>query len=392
MGRIYAESELVIIAAAGSTSHYGLPGVSTRPREAQRAIELDTDVQIIEIPDSVRQLDKSVWATRGWTHQEGYLAKRRLIFTDSEVSYVCDHGVWKESVQRPDIDDHDFHMKNNYPGWPLHSDSRFKYRSRVAHVLGNYSARDLSYEGDILSACTGTLEKLVNLHFWGTVGRVSASPFDTELSLEWRSVPRPGQKRTNFPSWSWVATTGPKLIQVNTHRNDRSFVAEILTTDGRWLTSENQIESRYDPLPEGSGPTLRLTGSFYTASLMSGKLPKLGEEREERPLVVLQYTGSTGDETELVFQLWLDTGLTDAVLPDTVKAVPLYGIHGVERAWNCGSSPAFVVLQAVGDHYRRIGATDRSCSIRSKKTGLSRQMRPGDVIPRPGDEETIYIE
>ena len=394
MGRIYAESELVIIAAAGSTSHYGLPGVSTRPREAQISIELDTDVQLIEMLHIDSELSRSVWAKRGWTHQEGYLATRRLVFTDNEVSYVCDHGVRQESVHRPNIEDHDFYMENSYPGFPLESDAR----SHIIDVLQSYSARKLSFEGDILSACTGTLEKLVNLHFWGIVARISASTLNTELSLEWRNHPYPGKRRTNFPSWSWVATTGPKWIEVidkRTQRNQenfRSFVAEVLTTDGRWLTSENHIESRYDPLPEGSGPTLRLTGSFYTASLMPGKPQKHGEEPEERPLVVFQYTGATGDETEFVFSLWLDTDLTDAALPDTVKAVPLYGTYGVDRSWTLGIPPAFMILQAVGDHYRRIGLTERTCLIRSKKIGSSRQMRPGDVIPRPGDEETIYIE
>jgi len=388
MGRIYAESELVIIAAAGSTSDHGLPGVSTRPREAQRMIKLDTDVQLIEMFAMNSILRDSVWGERGWTHQEGYLATRRLVFTDSEVSYSCDRGIWQESVQRPDIDDHDLYMKNYYPGFPLDSDSGF----HIAEVLNSYSTRRLSFESDILSACTGTLEKLVDLHFWGIVARVSASTFNIELSLEWRNWPYPGRKRTNFPSWSWVAATGSKLIEVNTQRSNRSFVAEVLTTDGRWLTPENQIESRYDPLPEGSGPTLRLTGSFYTVSLMSGKLQKHGEEPEERPLVVFQYTGATGDETELVLQLWLDTELTDAVLPDTVKAVPLNGFYDVDRTWEFGLSPAFMVLQAVGDHYRRIGATDRECWIRSKKAGLSRHMKQDDAIPRPGDEETIYIE
>jgi len=389
MGRIYAESELVIIAAAGRTSDYGLPGVSTRFREAQRVIELDTDVQLIEMFDMDSTLRESVWAERGWTHQEGYLATRRLVFTDKEVSYLCGRGKWQESVQRPGIDDHDFHMETNLPDFPLGSDSG----TRVPDVLNSYSARKLSFEGYILSACTGTLEKLVDLHFWGIVARISASTPNIELSLEWINYPSPGQKRTNFPSWSWVASTGPKFIDVNiTTKDNRSFVSEVLTIDGRWLASESQTESRYDPLPEGSGPTLRLRGSFYTASLMSGKLQKYGEGSEERPLVVFQHNGATGDETEIVCELWLDAEPTDALLPDTVKVVPLYGDWSPYRAWGSGLTPAFVVLQAVGDHYRRIGATYRECSIRSKKTGLSRKIGRDDVTPRPGDEETIYIE
>ncbi|CAN9392493.1 unnamed protein product [Alternaria alternata] len=56
MGRIYAEAELVIIAAAGSSSNYGLPGVGTKARKAQRRARLENDVEMIEMNESDHEL------------------------------------------------------------------------------------------------------------------------------------------------------------------------------------------------------------------------------------------------------------------------------------------------------------------------------------------------
>lgn len=44
--------------------------------------------------DSIKQ---SKWATRGWTYQEGCLSRRRLIFTEKEVLFLCNKLLVKET-------------------------------------------------------------------------------------------------------------------------------------------------------------------------------------------------------------------------------------------------------------------------------------------------------
>jgi hypothetical protein len=48
MHRIYSQSQLVVVAAAGNNSEHGLPGVSATFREGQRIVRLD-DVELSEI-------------------------------------------------------------------------------------------------------------------------------------------------------------------------------------------------------------------------------------------------------------------------------------------------------------------------------------------------------
>jgi len=379
MGRIYAESELVIVAAAGNSSDYGLPGVSTRLRQEQRRLQLDTDVEMIKTIDPDTTLTRSAWASRGWTHQEGYLAKRRLVFTDHEVFYVCDVGLYQESVQRPGVC-----MKNRFAGFPKDI-SEF----RVSNFLVNYSTRKLSSEGDILDACIGILGKLIDYNFWGIVAvpiSSSSTARRLPLSLRWYNI-HPGSRREGFPTWSWIATTGPKRLSSPYSFHDRNFAAEILTTHGLWMTAERPIQSRYDTLPPGYGPTLRLTASFYTASVVT--------RLYEKPLVVFPHASVIGDDTGIAFALYLDAKLPDSVPLRTVKALHLESDVSTNGKWSYRENLSFIIFQPVGAHYRRIGLAFSACSILRKVTPLETDIVSQYVTPHPdcrSDGEVIYVE
>jgi hypothetical protein len=98
MGSIYSAASLVIIAAAGSDPSYGLPGVSIRPRHPQRLVKMG-DCTLVETHYNVKwAIENSQWAKRAWTYQEGHLARRRLIFTDYQVAYVCDNAICLETL------------------------------------------------------------------------------------------------------------------------------------------------------------------------------------------------------------------------------------------------------------------------------------------------------
>src|SRR5690349_12789689 len=108
MDQIYAHSVLTIVAAAGEDAEYGLPGVSTRSRPKQKVAtskqilprRWNRNVTFLQLPAHPAQTIKSsVWATRGWTYQEGILAQRRIIFSDHQVSYLCNQSHWCESMK-----------------------------------------------------------------------------------------------------------------------------------------------------------------------------------------------------------------------------------------------------------------------------------------------------
>lgn len=89
MGRIYSNSILTIIAAAGDGPDYGLPGVSSRPRLAQVGVKINDEISLVLYEPPKDHIASSKWNTRGWTYQEGLLSKRRLVFTDLMVYFQC---------------------------------------------------------------------------------------------------------------------------------------------------------------------------------------------------------------------------------------------------------------------------------------------------------------
>jgi hypothetical protein len=404
MGRIYSEAELVIIAAAGDSSDYGLPGVGMKARKVQKIIQPENDVEIIEMNEPDQELSTVTWAQRGWTHQEGYLATRRLVFTDKEVLYVCNQGAWQESVQRPAMENGGHYLTMANQCFPRTAIFPYNRLSTVHAFLTNYSGRKLSYDSDILNACIGVLNKLVNhYHFWGMAAPRLGAERSTSLSLEWYSW-NPGQRREDFPSWSWVATTGPKSISGCRERPHEGYVACIRTTHERWLPPHEQTESRCDPLPMNFGPTLRLRAPLYTASLSTDvkyeKRKDCGKASDNRPLVIFQSTDGDYNEIEVVSRLCLDTELTESEMKTTVRAVLVAGSTREDRdmATYSDDNPVFMILQTVGGHHKRIGITDHGdggCWMLEKRTGAVR-VKDDDTIllydDCRGSEQFIYIE
>jgi hypothetical protein len=396
MGRIYSESELIIIAAAGNSSNYGLPGVSITTRQIQGIVELDPGVDLIETINPTSVLANSTWATRGWTYQEGYLATRRLVFTDSEVLYVCGQGEWQESVQQPTMDFRGYCLRDSdiFPNTFCSDNNNFGF-------LSNYSARNLSFESDIFNACIGVLEKVATRHFWGMAAIHSRSSSRYQLCLQWISF-YPGQRREGFPTWSWVATTGPKSMLRSSVLRNIDFLAEIRSVDGRWLTLEKQTESRYDTLPEDYGATLRLTGTFYTASLITSQTcikfqyeTELEEDPKWKTVLVFQHADVDGYDIDIAFEVRLDSKPTDSVLRHTVLAVPVQGGIKLDGSWIKDEAPNFVILQAVGDHYRRLGVTYHECWTSDNDASVMRWMKYNHASLHPdcrSNEEVIYIE
>lgn len=79
MGKFYAHSFLTIIAAAGEGPDHGLAGVSSHHGLMSDIIIGQVRIRIIPM-NGRGSLNKSKWASRAWTFQEGLLAQRRLVF------------------------------------------------------------------------------------------------------------------------------------------------------------------------------------------------------------------------------------------------------------------------------------------------------------------------
>ncbi len=71
MDVVYQRAEVTIIAAGGKDEQYGLPGVGTRARRAQRILRID-NMEFLSGPIfPYHAISSSKWYSRGWTYQEG---------------------------------------------------------------------------------------------------------------------------------------------------------------------------------------------------------------------------------------------------------------------------------------------------------------------------------
>ena len=102
MDLVYSNARATIVAASGNSASDGLPGISVPRYQAHADIG---ETHLVEVSNVVADIMLSKWFTRGWTYQEWYFSRRRLIFTDSEMMFLCNKGKANETGSG-----HDFHL------------------------------------------------------------------------------------------------------------------------------------------------------------------------------------------------------------------------------------------------------------------------------------------
>ncbi|KAI1804231.1 HET-domain-containing protein [Daldinia bambusicola] len=252
MDAIYANSEITIIAAAGDDENYGLPGVSTRQRTAQPTVRFGELNITWASRRPEQQVIASKWNTRGWTYQEGYLSRRRLIFLDEQVYFECSKGVFHESEHLP--------VEGYSPSsFEIALFSNPYIRTGAAgfcYAVEQYSARELSCDSDALRGFAGIIRSFsVNAqdpvwHVWGLPISMRNANISDELarSLSWPhdtpnvpgNTPEARRRRRGFPSWTWAGWTG------KVHSN--------------WISREDrlQLHLRINHLEDDRGKRIRL--------------------------------------------------------------------------------------------------------------------------------------
>jgi hypothetical protein len=217
MDQIFDQAAFTIIAAADGDTDMGLCGISM-PREPQAHVKIG-DVALVEVPTPFRDLKFSAWSKRGWTYQEGYISRRRLIFTKSQVLFLCNAMYATESMQSL-LNDTCYSSDT----------SRFEYfiprfRSEPRNLtpidllvqMEVYSRRDLSRAGDTLNAFLGVLdyyarktassEKPIIPLPWGLITKRNTNERSLSLHILWfhdEIAPR----LPLLPSWSWAGWGG----------------------------------------------------------------------------------------------------------------------------------------------------------------------------------------
>lgn len=218
MAEIYGSARVTIVAAAGSDSSYGLPGVS-RPRRIRlpHARVGNRTLTWAFGSSSVRhEISSSVWSTRGWTYQEGLVSTRRLVFTDKLVYLQCGVLSFYEPVSLPLFIQSGTMLETIFPFVRTTIDP-----SDIGVRIQEYTRRKLSNEADILNAFQGIFSiypktYMPDYDVWGIpiTARYDVNSHKTRCTSHeflagicW-TLDMAGDRRHGFPSWSWTGWRG----------------------------------------------------------------------------------------------------------------------------------------------------------------------------------------
>ena len=161
------------------------------------------------------------------TYQEGFLARRRIVFTPSQVYSQCLQTHTYEAF--PALFESGPRCRNSPPP-PQYGLQIFPpifnevirrgpdAQTQVEGRIREYLCRTLSFESDILSAFLGVIRQTwygvhKTYHFWGLpfrpTGHALGSLYSGFIaSLLWspdhKDVTRSMTRRTGFPSWTWA--------------------------------------------------------------------------------------------------------------------------------------------------------------------------------------------
>jgi hypothetical protein len=84
MDLVYSKAQATIIAAASGDPTIGLSGVESKLRSPSITMKIGEELYAYVPPDPSREILPSAWNSRGWTHQETILSRRRIFFCSNQ--------------------------------------------------------------------------------------------------------------------------------------------------------------------------------------------------------------------------------------------------------------------------------------------------------------------
>lgn len=232
MDRIYYNADVTIIAAAGENSEYGIPGVGSIPRQAQRYVNIGRHLLVERRRPWSDNLNGTRWNTRGWTYQEKLLSRRCLVFTDQEAWFTCSRIQANEGSETVPAEVRRLQLQYELGGTKLDSSPKSlpftttEGEWDLTHLISEFSGRTLTMPSDVINAFSGILKVFEQAthptyHVWGVLPVIiwreriiETSPSDAFVfGLCWipqQTIPALRlQRRPDFPSWSWSGWIGP---------------------------------------------------------------------------------------------------------------------------------------------------------------------------------------
>lgn len=230
MDVIYSQAAATIVALCGKDASVGLPGVRRDSRPVRQFSVTVSPWQLFaKLPELSFVLQKSRWATRAWTFQEGILSKRCLFFSEHQVFFQCRSSYCTED-SHGDQTRHDWGngFTNPFVQNVTKSDDAYSPAFNVYNnLVKSYAGRQLTYHSDSLNAFQGILSLFSASHGWHFISALPENVFD--LSLLWTPMftaylrprdpsVRPSNTVCRTPTWCWTSWTG--YVYWNSWRTD----------------------------------------------------------------------------------------------------------------------------------------------------------------------------
>jgi hypothetical protein len=247
MNKVYEGADFTIIAAAGDDPSYGLPGVRGTPRTLQLTLSLG-GLDFVSVEDISHEVNRSTWASRGWTYQEMLLSRRRLVFTNSQMYFQCRtmHGM--EGLH-PTFPASGYALEDQFQCFP--SEGIGRTFDDLQRRLEEYFPRQLSFHTDVISAFDGifsAFDELENFRFRVTqfygvpvmyndhTSHLARKSFITYLCWSVSIREPEGKVGLNmFPSWSWASA------KVNYPQGRLSGYAYYFYLIARWQHDDVEV-------------------------------------------------------------------------------------------------------------------------------------------------------
>ncbi|KAK7953663.1 hypothetical protein PG988_014357 [Apiospora saccharicola] len=236
MGYIYHLSHITIVAGSSSPNgaHLAPTTVPTQEKHQldsrQRIETIGNRQYITSLPSIGGQIPAPAWSDRGWTYQEGQMARRIAFLGDYDISFLCRAGLWRESLHSGEFG-HDAER----PGLDLHSKQYFalssytwlRQKSGVLRIIyQSLETKAIELDGLLLNSglegahrtnkCAQKLARLSVSEVSGILTvesevarffidiKPGPSPLDDDSASEagWETPPKEGD-HVKVPSWEY---------------------------------------------------------------------------------------------------------------------------------------------------------------------------------------------
>ena len=219
---IFSNSAVTLIVASGNSVYDGIPGISV-PREDQLSLKTDRGLYTTTLLRPDLDVAASNWASRASTYNDGVLARRRLVFTQSQVYFQCQCLHCPESMSLPLSLAPTVNLGRMFPEGGAGTQP-----SDLKNHIRSYIPKEFSSEQERLDDFRSMLqyyqthlrtENFLGLPlFPGTEFRTLRLPRRTDqlaVALGWmpdRTIPHEGytapyfqETNASFPSWTWLS-------------------------------------------------------------------------------------------------------------------------------------------------------------------------------------------